>query len=79
MAERPREEASASAAAVSGANYSDDEVRSRGQARRRVGAVVWHDEAAEPQRGAVASRHWHDGAAVPKGTTRHGQPPVGPC
>ena len=37
------------------------------------------DGAAEPRRGAVASRHWHDGAAVPKGTTQHGQPPVGPC
>ena len=45
----------------------------RGMMKRR------RDGAAEPRRGAVASRHWHDGAAVPKGTTRHGQAPVGSC
>ena len=49
-------------------------------ARRRVGAVVWHDEAAARRcGGASARRHGHDGAAVPKGTTRHGQAPVGSC
>jgi len=67
MAERPREEASASAAAVSGANYSDDEVRSRGQARRRVGAVVWHDEAAARRCGGASARRRGEPALARRG------------